>query len=97
MYVDGSATKCGAGAGALLISHEKDELEFAIKCHFKSYNNEAEYEALIQGIKLAERVGATRLIVHSDSQLITQQLNGACEVRNERMTDYVRRVEMMNK
>lgn len=53
--------------GVLLISLEKDELEFAVRYVFKTSNNEAEYEALIQGIKLADLVGAARLIFRSDS------------------------------
>lgn len=40
-------------------------------------------------------MGATRLVVRSDSQLITQQLNGKCEVRDERMKEYVGRVEAL--
>lgn len=50
-------------------------MEFAIKYRFKTSNN--------------ERVGATRLVIHSDSQLITQQLNGKCEVRDARVKDYL--------
>lgn len=65
------STKQGNRAGVLLVNPEKDEMEFAIKYLFKTSNNEAEYEALIQGIKLVERVGATRVVVYSHSQLIT--------------------------
>lgn len=89
VYVDGLSTKQGAGAGVLMVNPEKDEFEFAIRYFFKTLKNEAEYQAMIQGIKLAERVGATRLIVHSDLQLIMQQVNGKYEVRDERMKEYV--------
>lgn len=41
VYVDGSSTKQGDGVGVLLISPDKDEMEFVIKYHFKTSNNEA--------------------------------------------------------
>lgn len=47
LYVDGSASKHGAGAGIILSSPKRDELEFAIRFQFKASNNEAEYEALL--------------------------------------------------
>lgn len=55
LYVDISATKHGAGAGIMLVSPKSDELEFAIKFQYKASNNEAEYEALLQGLRLAEK------------------------------------------
>lgn len=57
LYMDGSATKHGAGAGIVLVNPERDELEFAIRTHFKASNNEAEYEALLQGLHLAKKTG----------------------------------------
>lgn len=69
---------------------EGEELEYAVRFHFKASNNEAEYEALLQGLRLAKKVGAQRAIVYSDSP--TQQLLGKCEVREKRMREYVERV-----
>lgn len=40
--MDGSSTRHGAGVGVLLVNLEMDELEFAIKYHFKTLNNEAD-------------------------------------------------------
>lgn len=74
LYMDGSATRYDAGARIVLISPEEDELEFAIKLQYKASNNEAEYEALLQGLRLAEKAGAKRVKAYSDSQLVTQQL-----------------------
>ncbi|KAL8127958.1 hypothetical protein AgCh_014767 [Apium graveolens] len=43
--------------------------------HFKFYatNNDAEYEALINDLKLAMEVGAVNLIVRSDSELVVNE------------------------
>lgn len=84
--------KNGAGGGIVLECPEGEELEYAVRFHFKASNNEAEYEALLQGLRLAKKVGAQRAIVYSDSQLVTQQLLGKCEVREKRMREYVERV-----
>lgn len=63
LYVDGSATRQGAGGGVVLISPEKDELEFAVRFQFRASNNEVRYEELLQGLRLAERAGAKHLLV----------------------------------
>ncbi len=44
-------------------------------------NNVAEYRALIEGLRLAERYQPNRLICHLDSELIVRQLNGEYKVK----------------
>ncbi|MDP7069226.1 MAG: ribonuclease HI family protein [Candidatus Peribacteraceae bacterium] len=44
-------------------------------------NNVAEYQALIEGLKLAKRYHPNRLICHLDSELIVKQLNGEYKVK----------------
>ncbi|CAH9051257.1 unnamed protein product [Cuscuta europaea] len=55
---------------------------------FKVTNNEAEYEALIAGLRYARALGAARLNVRMDSQLVVTQMNGTAETREERMKAY---------
>ena len=45
-------------------------------------NNVAEYRALIEGLKLAERHRPDRLTVRADSQLLIRQLEGRYRVKN---------------
>nr|XP_025684652.1 uncharacterized protein LOC112785395 [Arachis hypogaea] len=45
----------------------------------------AEYEALIAGLKLAEEVGATKVVVLSDSQVVTSQINGEYQAKDPNM------------
>ncbi|KAL0392975.1 UNVERIFIED_CONTAM: hypothetical protein Sradi_2520300 [Sesamum radiatum] len=52
-HVYGSSTLTGSGVGVVLTSLEVDELEYALHFDFKASNNEAEYEALIAGIRMA--------------------------------------------
>lgn len=45
-------------------------------------NNQAEYRAVIAGLKEAQVLGATSVEVRSDSQLIVEQLNGRYKVKD---------------
>ena len=56
--------------GVILESPEGDIIKWAIRLQYPTTNNEAEYEALLTGLKLAKALGATELDVRSDSQLI---------------------------
>jgi hypothetical protein len=51
-------------------------------------NNEAEYEALLHGMKMAKACGATRLKIFGDSNLIVQQVMNRCDAINDNMTAY---------
>ncbi|KAL0411265.1 UNVERIFIED_CONTAM: hypothetical protein Slati_3716200 [Sesamum latifolium] len=89
LYVDDSSTLTGSGAGIVLTSLEGDELEYALHFDFKASNNKAGYEALIAGIKMDLDAEAQNLITCTDSQLITKQMKGEYEVKEERMKDYL--------
>lgn len=44
-------------------------------------NNEAEYDGLLLGLRRAKALGATRVRIHGDSQLIIKQLQGQYKVK----------------
>jgi ribonuclease HI len=52
-------------------------------------NNEAEYEALLHGLKMAKAYGATRLKIFGDSNLIVQQVMNKCDAISDNMTAYI--------
>ena len=72
LYVDGSSNEGGYGACLILISSEEHRVHCALRFGFKASNNEAEYEALITGLRLAKE-----LDIYNDSQLVI------CQVTNE--------------
>jgi ribonuclease HI len=74
--------------GIVLISPEGELLEQAVRLGFGASNNEAEYEALLHGLKAAKRLGADSLTIHCDSQLIVNQLTGEYMAKDERMVAY---------
>ena len=59
MYFDRSIMAPGSGARVVLISPDGSRLRYAISLHFLASNNTAEYEALINGLRIAIEPGAT--------------------------------------
>ncbi|XP_071920768.1 uncharacterized protein [Coffea arabica] len=92
LFVDGSSSKEGCGAGLLLTSPKGDELAYALRFDFRASNNESEYEALIAGMMIARKLGAESIEVYSDSQLIVNQVGGRYEVKEEPLRRYVAKV-----
>ncbi|XP_022883807.1 uncharacterized protein LOC111400642 [Olea europaea var. sylvestris] len=89
-YADGSSTGEQSGAGVALISPDHRMFYEALPFDFKASNNEAEYEALIAGVRMASRLGISDLILHSDSQLVMNQINGVYMAKEDRMDNYLR-------
>uniref|UniRef100_A0A2N9FDC4 Uncharacterized protein n=1 Tax=Fagus sylvatica TaxID=28930 RepID=A0A2N9FDC4_FAGSY len=93
--IDGSSTKEMGGAGIILVSPEKDKFEYAIQLRFRATNNEAEYEALLAGLKLSKKMGVKNLTIKSDSQLVIGQVKGEYEAREDRMKKYLTVVQTL--
>ena len=74
MYFDGSLMKAGAGVGLLFISPLGVHMRYVIRIHFAASNNVAEYEALVNGLKIAIELGVRCLDVRGDSQLVIDQV-----------------------
>jgi ribonuclease HI len=96
MYFDGSLKLEGAGAGVLLISPTGEQLKYVLQIFWKVSNNEAEYEALLHGLRLTTSLGIKRLLVYSDSAVFINQVNKSCDRNKENMDAYcleVRKLE----
>ena len=96
MNFDGSVMAPGSGAGVVLISLDGSRLHYAIRLHFSASNNVAEYEALINGLRIAIELGATQLYIHGDSELVVDQVMKESSCKSPLMTAYcqeVRRLE----
>ncbi|XP_073038057.1 uncharacterized protein [Primulina eburnea] len=90
VFVDGASNLSGCGVGVVLISPLEEKIKLASRIDSRVTNNEAEYEAVFAGLRAAREVGASRVIIYSDSQLATQQIKGAYEVKNEKMLKYLK-------
>jgi ribonuclease HI len=89
LFVDGASNMRGAGAGAVLISPKGLILEQAVRLGFLASNNEAEYEALLISLRSAIRLGADRLQIFCDSQLVVNHISREYLARDERMLSYL--------
>jgi hypothetical protein len=75
MYFDGSLKLGGAGASVLLISPDEKQLKYVLQILWQATNNEAEYKALIHGLRVAITLGIKRLLVYGDSAVAINQVN----------------------
>jgi len=93
LYVDGSSNDNGSGAGLVLHTPEGHKVTAAIRFEFTASNNEAEYEALLAGLRLADHLKAESVDIFSDSQLIVNQVKGQYQTRDEKMAAYLKKVK----
>ena len=57
MYVDSAANQRGSGVGLVLITPKGATTEKSLRLGFSAMNNEAEYEVLIQGMAMVQKIG----------------------------------------
>uniref|UniRef100_A0A2N9ED79 Uncharacterized protein n=1 Tax=Fagus sylvatica TaxID=28930 RepID=A0A2N9ED79_FAGSY len=91
--IDDSSTKDAGRVGIVLKSPEGDTLKQAVQLQYPTTNNEAEYETLLVGLKMAKTLEATEIDVLSDSQLVVGQVNGDYEAKEGRMQQYLHLVQ----
>ena len=75
--------------GIVLISPEKITIEKSLRLGFSATNNEAEYEALLMGMAMVQKMGRKVIKMFSDSRLVVGQVKGEFEARDERMWRYL--------
>ncbi|XP_075521550.1 uncharacterized protein LOC142554758 [Primulina tabacum] len=75
------------GSGVVLIAPSVEKL--ALRIDYRVTNNDAEYEAVLVGLQAAREVGASWVIIYSDSQLVAQQIKGVYEAKDEKMLKYL--------
>nr|KYP35342.1 Uncharacterized protein Mb2253c family [Cajanus cajan] len=88
LHVDGSFNSKGGGAGIILEGPNQVTLEKSLKFSFKVTNNQAEYEALLAGLRLARDLGARRVSCNSDSKLMVEQLSGTYQAKDTLLQRY---------
>ena len=87
--MDGAANQRGSGVGLVLMSPEKITIEKSLRLSFSATNNEAEYEALLMGMVMVQKMEGKAVKVFSDSKLVVGQVRGDLEARDPRMQEYL--------
>ena len=70
MYFDGSLKLGGTCASILFISPDGKQLKYVLQILWPAANNEAKYEALLHGPRVAVSLGIKRLLVYGDSSVV---------------------------
>ena len=90
VYVDGVANQRGFGVvGLVLITPEGATIKKSLRLGFSATNNEAEYEALMQGTAMVQKMGGKAVEMFSDSRLVMGQVTGEMEAKDVRMQEYL--------
>ena len=95
MYIDGSVMAPSSGDGVVLISPDGSRLRYAIRLQCLASNNAAEYEALINGLRITIELGATRLYVCGDSELVVDQVMKESSYKSPLMIAYYQEVRKL--
>ena len=95
VYVDRVSNQKGSGVGLVLMSPEKFVIEKSLRLDFSATNNEAEYEALLEGMAMVQRIGGKSIKLFSDSRLVVNQVKGEFEAKDERMQGYLSQVKCL--
>ncbi|GJX29677.1 reverse transcriptase domain-containing protein [Tanacetum coccineum] len=93
LFTDGSSCTDGSGAGLILTNPERMEFTYALRFRFDATNNEAEYEALIAGLRIAEQMGVKNLQANVDSRLVANQVNGTYVAKEVDMIRYLEKLK----
>ncbi|GJQ90015.1 reverse transcriptase domain-containing protein [Tanacetum coccineum] len=89
---DGASNNGGSRAGLILIAPDDVEYSYALRLNFSNSNNEAEYEALLAGLRIATKMQLKDIHGFVDSKLVASQVEGSYEAKGERMIKYREKV-----
>ena len=73
--------------GLILVSPENITIEKSLRLSFSATNNEAEYEALLMGMMMVQKIEGKAVKVFSNSKLVVGQVRGDLEARDPRMQE----------
>jgi ribonuclease HI len=94
-YTDGASRGNPGESGIGIVL--KDEYGNMIASQYgyigKATNNVAEYTALATCLKMAKATECSRLVVHSDSELMVRQMNGQYKVKDSRLKKQFQKIQ----
>ena len=76
--------------GLVLISSERITIEQSLRLGFSATNNEVEYEALLIGMTMVQKIGGKAVKIFFDSRLVVGQVQGELKARDFRMQEYLK-------
>nr|GEU77505.1 reverse transcriptase domain-containing protein [Tanacetum cinerariifolium] len=95
LFTDGSSCVDGSGVRLILTSPEETEFTYALRFQFSASNNEAKYEALIAGLRIAAQIGVRNVHVSVDSKLVANQVLRTYVAKEENMVKYLEKAKSL--
>jgi len=96
IYTDGrSINNPGPSYIGVVIKEGRREIKRISKKIGEMTSNEAEYRAVIEGIKEAIKMGAKNVEILTDSELIVKQIKGEYKVRAENLKKLNKKVKSL--
>ncbi|XP_014493615.1 uncharacterized protein LOC106755899 [Vigna radiata var. radiata] len=95
LSVDGSSGRQGRGVGVVLKGPGRLMVEQSLIFKFKVSNNQAEYEALLPGLKLARDLGAERVECRTNSQLVEGHMKGTFQIKDDQLLQYAHKAKQL--
>nr|GEV40357.1 reverse transcriptase domain-containing protein [Tanacetum cinerariifolium] len=89
LFTEGSSCVDGSGAWLILTNPEGVEFTYALRFQFTASNNEAEYEALVAGLRIVAQMGVKNVQVNVDSKLVANQVLGTYVAKEDNMIKYL--------
>jgi len=99
LFTDGGARgNPGPGAAGVILENTSGKIvREARKYLGECTNNEAEYSALIIGLKIANEASAKDIVCCLDSELLVRQLNGIYKVKSLNLKPFYEKVKTLEK
>lgn len=97
-YIDGGSrgNPGPAAAGYVLCDEQGNQLQAKGIFLGQKTNNEAEYNALVKMLEAALQIGAEKIMIFSDSELLVRQVQGKYKVKSEKILPlYEQAVELL--
>lgn len=95
LYTDGGSrgNPGPAAAGCLLYDQDQVLIDFTGVFLGSVTNNQAEYEGLLAGLKLALKNGITDLTIYMDSELVVKQIKGEYKIKDSKMQNLKAKID----
>ncbi|GJW85020.1 reverse transcriptase domain-containing protein [Tanacetum coccineum] len=93
VYTDGASSFDGSSAGLMLIDPEGKEYTYALRFELETMNNEANYKALLAGLRIAQEMEIINLAIFVDSQLLVNQIKGIYVTKQPAIREYLQRTK----
>jgi ribonuclease HI len=89
LYFDGLACSDGQGIGIVIISPNGTYFDMASRLEYFCTNNQAEYEALLYGLKILQSMDVKHVKTFGDSLLVVHQVSGKYQCLDGSLNAYL--------